>query len=63
LGSASVNEDQRPLSSRSKDDGQMMHYGVAVTAQAIAKIHSKKLGMTIGEYLKQENLIDDPSAK
>jgi hypothetical protein len=41
---------------------QMMHYGVAVTAQAIAKIHSKKLGMTIGEYLKQENLIDDPSA-
>jgi V8-like Glu-specific endopeptidase len=41
---------------------QIMYYGVAVTAQAIAKIHSKKLGSTIGEYLKQENLIDEPLA-
>jgi V8-like Glu-specific endopeptidase len=41
---------------------QIMYYGVAVTAQAIAKIHSKKLGRTIGEYLRQENLIDEPLA-
>ena len=42
---------------------QMMHYGVAITAQAIAKIHSKKLGMMIGGYLRQQGLINDLSRK
>jgi hypothetical protein len=42
---------------------QMMHYGIAVTAQSVAAIRSNKLGMTIGEYLKQQNLIADLSAK
>jgi hypothetical protein len=39
---------------------QMMQYGVAITSRAIAKIHSEKLGMTIGTYLRQEGLVQEP---
>jgi hypothetical protein len=42
---------------------QMMHYGVAITSQAIAKIYSKKLGMTIETYLREQNLVIDSSPK
>lgn len=38
---------------------QRMHYGIAITSPTIAGLHSDKLGKTIGEFLREQNLVAD----